>query len=296
MTIPASKPLAAVELLERFGGLFLAGRLEEMVSMWALPCPVHRGDELTSVRTPEELVAYLRAMREAIEPEGVAALSPELVGIEIPRDQRFRVWMRWILERQGGTRVPLPAVYHLHRRPSGSLCIEGMEVPDAPADAEAPSPLGGPPTGPPAARAPDRARVRVALFDLLDRLGRLLTEGRYAELGDLHVFPCPYEAEGSYEVMLNSEMLARTVGGWTEAQRARGVRKFEARLVAQDVPRGPRMRAWVRWVHTMADGSQEFLGTDLLFLCRRPDGRLVIEMIDFQSLPDPDGPSEIEAS
>lgn len=123
--------------------------------------------------------------------------------------------------------------------------------------------------------------------ELARAMARLITENRLDALAGLHLFPCAYEARGAMQVLHDPAALARVVGTWREAQWAQGVRRIEAQVVARDARRGPRLRAWVRWVHHLESGTVEDGGTDLLYLHRTPGGRLAVEMIDFLSLPDP---------
>jgi hypothetical protein len=127
--------------------------------------------------------------------------------------------------------------------------------------------------------------LRVSPF--LDRLARLLSEGRTEDFARLHHFPVAYEAHGTLRVFLRPADLAQAVGDWRERQWGRGVREVVARVAAQDLGRSGRVRVWAEWTHRMADGTTESGGTDLLYLSHNERGGLAVEMIDFLSLPAP---------
>ena len=120
---------------------------------------------------------------------------------------------------------------------------------------------------------------------LAEEIAGCLSDWRLDALAALHRIPCAFEAHGRLEVFCRRPDLAAAVRRWRTETWARGVRRISARVVAQDLGRSGRCRAWVEWTHHRADGSAEDGGTDLLYLARDPGGALCVEMIDFLSLP-----------
>lgn len=116
-------------LFGRLGGLFVEGRLREMTAFWSFPCPIEMDGRLVVMRDPPELEDFFATRRAKAMEVGLTAFEPRISAIEMPRQGRFRVWMRWahtfgnvcLLDENG-------SVYYLSRRPMGDLTIEMMDI------------------------------------------------------------------------------------------------------------------------------------------------------------------------
>lgn len=124
---------SGAELLARMSELYLQDRLDEATQMWAFPCPVQAGSELMVVRDAAQLRANFEAMRGPVVAAGVCRLEPRVGAIEIPRNDRFRIWVRWVhhFRHRPEEEEPFVSLYYLVRQPSGALLIEMMELIDS---------------------------------------------------------------------------------------------------------------------------------------------------------------------
>lgn len=136
MRTTGAKPLGATELITRLGELFVAGRLREATEFWTFPCPIEEAGELLVMRDADALEAFLRRRRKAAGEAGLLAMTPRIIALEVPRNDRFRVWLRWLYRYPThAEEASDTAVYYIHRRPSGELTIEMMDVARIPAQA-----------------------------------------------------------------------------------------------------------------------------------------------------------------
>jgi len=111
------------------GEHFVAGRLGEAAQAWSFPCPVEIDGELVVMRSPEVFQAYLADQRAVALAAGLTAMTPRVSAIEMPRNGRFRVWLRWV--SHFGDRVEEEdhgTVYFMAFRPDGRLTIEMMDI------------------------------------------------------------------------------------------------------------------------------------------------------------------------
>jgi hypothetical protein len=115
---------------------------------------------------------------------------------------------------------------------------------------------------------------------ICERFAEFVTSGDVGALADMHVFPCPFVVEGRMIVLPDrpSFMIASAI--WTAQLAQQGVRRYSNEIMAQELPRGTQFRVWLRWLHHMADGSVQEAGTDVVYLARQPDGRLLVEMVE----------------
>ena len=129
------RPLGVTAFFGLLGEQFAQGRLEERASNWTFPCPVEVGGQLVVMRGPEVFVTYLAERRSAALNRGLTAMTPRISAIEMPRNGRFRVWLRWVFLY--GDRVEeedYGMVYFMAAAPDGRLTIEMMDAVQLPVE------------------------------------------------------------------------------------------------------------------------------------------------------------------
>jgi hypothetical protein len=129
MEAASRRPLGVTAFFTLLSQRFVEGRLGEMAASWTFPCPIEINGQLVVMRSPEVLEAHLAKRRAASLAAGLVGMRPRISAIEMPRNGRFRVWLRWVLdfgdhveEEDHGT------VYFMTVSPGGRLTIEMMDV------------------------------------------------------------------------------------------------------------------------------------------------------------------------
>ena len=98
----------------------LAGDLERFVEMYSLPLPIHAPGGLTVVVDQEGGTDFLNQMRAEWARRGVVALRPDVSAIELPRANRFRVWIDWKEIDAAGVEAPgSTIIYYCRKCPTG---------------------------------------------------------------------------------------------------------------------------------------------------------------------------------
>jgi hypothetical protein len=123
------RPLGVTAFFSHLGEQFVEGRLEEIADRWTFPCPVEVGGQLVVMREPKVFVAYLVEQRQVALSRGLTGMKPRVSAIEMPRNGRFRVWLRWML--QYGDHVEQMddgVVYFMSAAPGGRLSVEMMDI------------------------------------------------------------------------------------------------------------------------------------------------------------------------
>lgn len=129
MVATEQRPLRVTAFFGDMAAQFVAGRLDEVAQPWTFPCPVEIGGQLVVMRNAEAFEAHLAERRTALMGEGLTALTPRVSAIEMPRQGRFRVWVRWSFHFGDRTQEESHAtVYFMASRPDGQLTIEMMDV------------------------------------------------------------------------------------------------------------------------------------------------------------------------
>ncbi len=128
MTV-TGRPLAVTAFFAQLGVLFVQGRLAEMTGFWSFPCPVEVGGRLVVMRDPPMLRDYFARRHDQAQVDGLTAMIPRIAAIEMPRQGRFRVWLRWQYEF-ADLCVPDDAasLYYMARSAGGGLSIEMMDL------------------------------------------------------------------------------------------------------------------------------------------------------------------------
>lgn len=112
-------PLVTAHLRRRAAAL-MAGQFEELAAAYAYPLPVFLHESRMIVRTPGEVEAMLRLLREALEARGVVSIQPTICAMDLPQGGRFRVWVDWheVARTPEGCRVS-SALYFCRVAPEG---------------------------------------------------------------------------------------------------------------------------------------------------------------------------------
>jgi hypothetical protein len=131
----SDSPLSVTALMTRLGQLFMADRLEEATRFWTFPCPVEVAGELTVMPDARALEGFFRRRRELAREMGLLDMTPHVIAVEVPRDGRFRAWLRWRYAFADRTEEDSHAsVYFMVRKRSGALVIEMMDIVRVPAE------------------------------------------------------------------------------------------------------------------------------------------------------------------
>lgn len=126
----------------------------------------------------------------------------------------------------------------------------------------------------------EASRRPLSVTALITRLGDLFMADRLSEATRYWAFPCPVEVDGELMVMRDACALEAFFQRRRELARERGVLSLSVRVIAVEVPRDGRCRAWFRWVRTYADRVEEDQRTSVYYMVRKPTGEIVIEMMD----------------
>ena len=129
------RPLGVTVFFTLLGEQFAQGRLEEMTSHWAFPCPVEVDGKLVVMRGAEVFVSFLADRRRTALSQGLTAMTPRISAIEMPRKGRFRVWLRWTLHYGNhAEEEDHGVVYFMAAAWDGRLTIEMMDMVQIPFD------------------------------------------------------------------------------------------------------------------------------------------------------------------
>lgn len=121
--------------------------------------------------------------------------------------------------------------------------------------------------------------LRVTAF--FERMGELFSEGRLSELADLWHFPSPIMVGTQIRLMRDRADYIAYVAARREAGLARGLRSIAPLVAAVEIPRYGRLRVWMRWRATYADGSTvDDTDGSVFFLSRSPGGTFCVEMLE----------------
>ncbi len=118
------RPLGVSALFGRLGQLFAQECLRGMTEFWAYPCPVEVNGSLVVMRDSTALERFYARRRLGPQEAGLVALEPQIIAVEIPRNGRFRVWLRWrhVFADSAVTEEDV-SLYYMTRRPCGALII-----------------------------------------------------------------------------------------------------------------------------------------------------------------------------
>lgn len=98
----------------------LAGDLDRFHEMFILPLPIHAPGVLTVVLDPNHGTGVLNHMRAEWAGRGVVALRPAVSAVELPKHNRFRVWIDWTEIDASGAEAPgSTIIYYCRKCPTG---------------------------------------------------------------------------------------------------------------------------------------------------------------------------------
>lgn len=99
--------------LSRRAERLLLGDYAAVTADYLFPLPVFLEGRRAVVRTADEAVSMLRVQRAAYLARGVVAVHPTISALDLPRGNRFRVWVNWyeMAETLEGTSMS-QAVYY----------------------------------------------------------------------------------------------------------------------------------------------------------------------------------------
>lgn len=117
-------------------------------------------------------------------------------------------------------------------------------------------------------------RVETLLQDMI----RSFQAQDFPALVSHYDFPLALHLEDKLMVMDRPDDLIRWFADTARARRDAGLERIEARLVALDLPRQGRFRAWVVYSHYDAAGQVLRL-SERTFYCRDRGGRIRVEML-----------------
>lgn len=129
----------------------------------------------------------------------------------------------------------------------------------------------------------------LAVAALLQRYVDGFAASRFAEMAAMHTYPCPVQLEDRLLVLRTPADLIAGMSRHRQSLADRGATDFTFSIAAVELPRAGRFRVWARHAHRGPDGASGDETHAVYFLherpdCGRPDGRLVIEMLDVTRL------------
>lgn len=98
----------------------MAGDLQRFEDMFSLPLPIHFPNGMTVVLDQECGGQILNQIRDELLSRGVVCSRPEISAVELPKADRFRVWIDWKETTADGIEVSGPSiVYYCRKSPTG---------------------------------------------------------------------------------------------------------------------------------------------------------------------------------
>jgi hypothetical protein len=125
---------------------------------------------------------------------------------------------------------------------------------------------------------PAEKPLRVTAF--FERMGLLFTEGRLEELAGLWHFPCPIMLDSQILLLRNRAGFLTHMTAQRDAALAQGPVTIVPLVSAVEIPRYGRLRVWMRWRTTSAQGVVDDQFGSVFYLSRSPQGVLCVEMIE----------------
>lgn len=98
----------------------MRGDLAAVAADYRFPLPVFLDERRAIVRDAQEAVSMLRLQRAAYLERGVVTVRPRITALDLPRSNRFRVWVDWyeMALPVEGTRMS-QVVYYCEKGPQG---------------------------------------------------------------------------------------------------------------------------------------------------------------------------------
>lgn len=114
-----------------------------------------------------------------------------------------------------------------------------------------------------------------------------LWNGRFDALAAQYLYPLPAFLAGTRMIVRNPREAASMLALQRAAYMERGVLAIHPKVVAMDLPRGNRFRAWVDWEELALPVEQTRVCSVLYYMGIVPDG-FRIEMVDYVTLTMPE--------
>lgn len=114
-----------------------------------------------------------------------------------------------------------------------------------------------------------------------------LVNGRLDDLAADFVYPVPLEFPSDRLIVRTPDEGRALLGLWHQVLRDRGVVALQSKVIALDVPRRGRFRAWVDY-YEVVPGKEPVHFSSVLYYCRRTPTGFRIEMASYPRLSLPD--------
>jgi hypothetical protein len=106
--------------LRRRANWLLSGQYDRIASEYYFPMPVHLDGSRLIVRSAAEATAMLRLQHAACVERGVVALQPTVTAVDLPRGNRFRIWVDWDeVSKLDPPPLKSTVVYYCRQTPGG---------------------------------------------------------------------------------------------------------------------------------------------------------------------------------
>lgn len=102
----------------------MSGRYDQIAEGYRYPLPVYLGARRMIVRNPDEAKAMLILQHSVYLGRGVVSLVPNVKAIDLPRGDRFRVWVDWQEKAMPGTESRVSSALYFCRQSDSGLQIE----------------------------------------------------------------------------------------------------------------------------------------------------------------------------
>jgi plasmid stabilization system protein ParE len=122
------------------------------------------------------------------------------------------------------------------------------------------------------------------LTSMVSELIRDFHSGQFARIVAHYDFPLALHLEDRLVLLPQPADLERYLVDFLAAARAAKIVSTEARVLAVDLPRRGRFRAWVHYNHLDATGGI-VAQSERTFFCRDLGNRIVVEMLELTRLP-----------
>lgn len=118
-------PQRVADFFDVIAAALVSGDLEETISLHRFPYPCHIEDRQLVMWTEDDLRAFLLERRASILGQGVTRVAAHVAGIEVPRDGRFRVWVRWTYHAPvSAIEDGSASIFYLQRSENGRIQAE----------------------------------------------------------------------------------------------------------------------------------------------------------------------------
>jgi hypothetical protein len=111
---------------------------DDLARFYVFPMPTQIGDHLTIYQTPADLAQGYVARAEEKARQGQSALQTRVAAVELPRNNRFRVWVDWLFtDPQGNPGTGERTVYFCSLL-RGNPAVEMIQCLGSPGQRETP--------------------------------------------------------------------------------------------------------------------------------------------------------------